>query len=148
MATNDESITKEIYGIIGAKLQLPGETELPFTYLSLVTNYNGVDVNQREEYIEVNASNNIDLLLTSCGWNDSVKRLTPDKPLTPMPEDSVSKIFVTTHNKIEGSAVHEDLEKKIGFSYHCLFGELMCAYVTYRPDIGYSICCLNYTLTF
>ena len=37
----------------------------------------------------------------------------------------------------------EDLEKKMGFSYRCLLGELMYAYVTCRPDIGYSICCLS-----
>ena len=58
-----------------------------------------------------------------------------------MPADSVSNVFVTTHNTIEGSAAHENLEKKIGFSYRCLLGDLMYAYVTCRPDIGYSICC-------
>ena len=55
IATNDESLAKEIYNIIGKKLQLPGESDLPFTYLGLINDYNGVDVDQRKEYIEVNA---------------------------------------------------------------------------------------------
>ena len=117
IAVDDESIAKEIYNIIGAKLQLPGETEPPFTYLGLITDYNGVGVTQRREYIELNATEYIDRVITSHGWDGGVKSLTPDKPLAPMPEDSVSKVFVTTHNTIEGSAAHEDLEKKMGFSY-------------------------------
>ena len=108
----------------------------------MINDYKGVDINQRKKYIEVNASSYIDQVLTSHGWNDSVKPLTPDKPLAPMPEDPVSKVFVTTHNTIEGSADREDCEKKMGFSYCCRLGELMYAYVTCRPDIGYSICCL------
>ena len=45
IAVHDESITKKIYSIIGAKLQFPGKTDPPFTYLGLISDYNGVDVN-------------------------------------------------------------------------------------------------------
>ena len=109
----------------------------------MINDYNGVDVNQQKEYIEITASNYIDLVFTSHGWNDTVKTLAPVKPLAPMPEDSVFKVFVTTHNIIEGSAAHKDLEKKMGFSYRCRLGELLYAFVTYYPDIGYCICCLS-----
>ena len=74
---------------------------------------------------------------------DTVKSLIPDKLLASMPEDFIYKVYVTTHNTIEGSACHKDLEKKMGFSYHRLLGELMYAYVTCCPDIGYSICCFS-----
>ena len=67
IAVDDESIAKEIYSIIGAKLQLPGETDPPFTYLGLINDYNGVDIDQRKEYIEVNASSYIDRVITSHG---------------------------------------------------------------------------------
>ena len=102
LATHDESITKEIYGIIGTKLQLPGETDPPFTYLGLINNYNGVDINQQREYIEVTATNYIDRVITSHGWNDTVKRLTPDEPLALMPEDSVlrSLLILTIQWKV------------------------------------------------
>ena len=88
LTTNEESTAKNIYGIIRAKLQLPGETEPPFTFLGLVIDFNGVDVNQQKEYIEVNAFDYINQILTSHGWIDSVKRLIPDKPLVPMLEYS------------------------------------------------------------
>ena len=66
-----------------------------------------------------------------------------DNPLAPMPEDSISKVFVPTHNTIEGSAAHKDLKKKMGFSYCCLFGKLLYAYVTCCSDIGHYICYLS-----
>ena len=45
LSTNDESIAKEFYKIIGDKLQLPDEPDPPFTYLGLINDYNGVGVN-------------------------------------------------------------------------------------------------------
>ena len=36
----------------------------------------------------------------------------------------------------EGTSEHAILEKKLGFSYRSVLGELMYAYVTCRPDIG------------
>ena len=43
----------------------------------------------------------------------------------------------------EGLVAHKILENKIGFAYWILLGELMCAYITCRPDIGYSITTLS-----
>ena len=84
----------------------------------MITDYNGVDVNKRREYIEINASYTyIDQILTSHGWNDTFKQTTPDKPLLSMTEDSIDKILYTCHNTIEGSAANKDLEKKIVFSH-------------------------------
>ena len=81
----------------------------------MINDYNGVDANQRRCYTKITAVNYIDRVVTFHGWNDTVKSLTPDKPLALMREDSVS-VFVTTHNTIEGSAAHEDLEEKMGSS--------------------------------
>ena len=39
----------------------------------------------------------------------------------------------------EGVAAHKVLEDKTGFAYQTLLGELMYAYITCQPDIGYSI---------
>ena len=47
LITNDKCIAKEIYKIIGKKLQLPGKPSEPiFTYLGLIDDYKSVDVNQ------------------------------------------------------------------------------------------------------
>ena len=44
---------------------------------------------------------------------------------------------------LEGSVDHTILEKNNGFGYRTLLGELMYAYITYRPDIGYAITSLS-----
>ncbi|OEU20201.1 hypothetical protein FRACYDRAFT_236271 [Fragilariopsis cylindrus CCMP1102] len=86
--------------------------EPTFTYLGLINDYNGVDVNQCKEYIEINASNYIDRDFTLHGLNDGFKLPTPDKPLSPMPYDSIAKVFDTSNSTVEGSAANKDLEKK------------------------------------
>ena len=43
----------------------------------------------------------------------------------------------------KGSAEHHQLEDKYGFAYRTLLGELMYAYVTCRPDIGYAVITLS-----
>ena len=145
--THDESIAKEIYSIIGAKLQLPGKIDPLFTHLELINDYNGAIINQQRKYIKTTATNHIDWVVTSHGWNDTVKSLNPDKPLAPMSEHSLYKVFVTTHNTIEGSATHKNLEKKMCFNYLCLLVEMMYAYVTCCSDIVCSICCLSKSST-
>ena len=61
-----------------------------------------------------------------------------------MPDDSMAKVFGTSNSTVEGSAANKDLEKKAAeFSYCSLLGELMYAYATCCPDIGYFICCLR-----
>lgn len=39
----------------------------------------------------------------------------------------------------EGTIDHQAIESKFGFSYHILRGEIMFAYMTCRPDIGYAV---------
>ena len=43
----------------------------------------------------------------------------------------------------EGAAEYVILEKKVGFSYRSVLGELMYAYMTCYPDIGYAVTILS-----
>ena len=43
----------------------------------------------------------------------------------------------------EGSPAHKALELKMAFTYCTLLGELMYAYITCCPDIGYAITTLS-----
>jgi len=43
----------------------------------------------------------------------------------------------------EGSAEHAELTRKHGYSYRTLLGELLYAYVSCRPDVGYSTITLS-----
>ena len=58
-----------------------------------------------------------------------------------MPPDAIS--FLYTDSPAEDSDEHAALVDKWKFSYRSLLGELMYAYVTCRPDIGYAITTLS-----
>jgi hypothetical protein len=45
----------------------------------------------------------------------------------------------STVGPAKSTSEHATLETKMGFSYQSLLGELLFAYVTARPDIGYAI---------
>ena len=66
----------------------------------------------------------------------------PLRPTAPLPIDAVSKIY-TEPGPAEHTHEHAELESKFGFSYRSLLGELMYAYVTCRPDIGYAVVALS-----
>ena len=57
--TDDEGIAKEIFIIIGSKLQLENEDEPPFAYLSPTVDFNGVDIDQRKTHIMISCVNYI-----------------------------------------------------------------------------------------
>ena len=62
--------------------------------------------------------------------------------MVPIPSDSIEKMYKETGPK-EGVAAHKLLEDKMGFAYWTLLGELMYAYITCRPDIGYFVTTLS-----
>ena len=134
----NEDTAKKIYDTIGQKLQLPLE------YFGLIKDFNGIDVDQTQEYIQINCSDYIDRVLTSRNWQDMHDTGT----LAPLPEDSVTKMYAEVIGKSgsgprEGTSEHAILEKKIGFSYQSVLGELMYVYVTCQPDIGYAVTTLS-----
>ena len=57
--TDEESIVKQIFTIIGLKLQLENEDESPFTYLRPTVDFNGVDIDQRKTHIMISCVNYI-----------------------------------------------------------------------------------------
>ena len=89
------------------------------------------------EYIEINCLDYIDRVLKLHNWQD----MHDTGPIAPLPEDSVTKMYAEVLGESgggphEGTSEHAILEKKLGFSYRSVLGELMYAYVTCRPDIG------------
>ena len=55
-----ETVAKKIYDHIGHKLQLGGEKVPPFKYLGPANDYNGVDINQTKQHIEIACPGYID----------------------------------------------------------------------------------------
>ena len=59
-----------------------------------------------------------------------------------MASDAINQIYLKA-GPPEGTPEHTKLAQKYGFSYRTLLGELMYAYVTCRPDIGYAVVTLS-----
>ena len=62
--------------------------------------------------------------------------------MVPIPSVSIERMYKETGPK-EGVNAHKILENKMGFAFRTLLGELMYAYITCRPDIGYSVTTLS-----
>ena len=108
-----EATAKKIYDIIGQKLQLPLEDELPFEYFGLIIDFNGIGVNQTQEYIQINCPGFIDRVLTFKGWQG----MPNTGLLVSLPEDTVTKMYDEVIGKSggglqEGTSKHDIFEKK------------------------------------
>lgn len=143
LAAPSEDIAKAVYDAIGQALQLPTETSAPFTHLGLIDDFNGVDVRQYADRTVLSCANYIDRVLRTHGWSTaSPHEINNMSNSTPLPTDAIPQLYATT-GPTEGTKEHHDLSTKFGFSYRALLGELLYAYVTCRPDIGYSIITLS-----
>ena len=102
--------------MICSRLRLLNETEDPFTYLGLITDFNDIDVEQSQEYIRIACGNYIDRIYTSHGWDKDVSMNPSSKPIAPLPMDTLHTIG-TQAGPAEGTSKHQALEDKKGFSY-------------------------------
>lgn len=146
LACRYESTSVDLYNQIGLALQRPVEKEknfIPFTQLGVVNDFNGIDIHQCKDYIEISSESYIDRLLKTHGWDTpSNKSKDPQRPLTPIPPTGIDAMF-TQIGPLEHTVEHAVLEKSNNFKYRTLLGELMYAYVTCRPDIGYGVTTLS-----
>ena len=114
--------------------------------MGLVRDYNGVDIEQYSDAISISAEAYIERLLKTHGWDKPSSKETgsnqPGKPTAPLPTDCLHSMY-SEQGPREGTIEHTVLEKKHKFSYRTLLGELMYAYITARPDIGYAITTLS-----
>ena len=141
LACPAETIACDIYGKIGKRLQLPSESEPPFKYLGELHDFNGLDVHQHDDCIKLSCEKYIDRVLTTHGWaTPSLPQ--SSKPTIPIPTDAVTTLY-QHHGPAEGTSEHMALVAKYGFAYRTLLGELLYAYVTCRPDIGYATITLS-----
>ena len=74
IACTDENMAKNITNIIGTKIRFETEkdrSEIPIEFLGMVDDYNGVDINQTDRFVEMSAKRYISQFLTSHGWNEA-----------------------------------------------------------------------------
>ena len=111
--------------------------------LGLVNDYNGVQVEQSSTLVSISAAKYIDRVLKTHGWNNpSPHEATSEYKAIPFSPEVVPSLY-QEQGPLEDTQEHADLADKQGFSYRSLLGELMYAYVTCRPDIGYHVTTLS-----
>ena len=105
--------------------------------LGLLKRYNGVDIDQTQDYIKIYTRTYIDKILLGHKWFD------PDKPLhhKPLPmkseSDYINNIESSTPPTTEADKIN--LQHEMGFNYRQGIGELLYAMVTCRVDIAFPV---------
>ena len=142
LACTNEALANSIYDTIGKKLQLPKEDKPPFSKMGLITDFNGIDVTQTDSYIKISCATYIDRLVTTHGWKEDKRIKEISKTIAPLSTEALKQVY-EQKGPLEETSEHKALETKSGFLYRTLLGEMMYAYVTCRPDIGYAITLLS-----
>jgi hypothetical protein len=83
-----------------------------------VTNsFNGIDIDQRREYVKVSCRSYLARMLKGHGWDkSSLTEKSDSKPIEPLAASTAEELS-TLVGPAEGSTEHRTLEQEIGFSY-------------------------------
>ena len=106
-------------------------------HLGLITRYNGVDVEQRREYIKIHSTTYIDKLISQHKWLQNDTEHSHSFPLPMNPDNKYQHRLETATPMTKQQKA--DLEQTLQFTYRQGVGELIYAMITSRPDISYAI---------
>ena len=125
------ALGQQLIAAIGTHVQLAGN--------SLLTKFNGVQVEQSSNYIRLHCSNYIDRLIERHGWTTPSSTTPSSFDVREPMNQHVAKQIDVDLGPPEHSPEGLSLAKSSGFSYRVLLGELMYAYAVSRPDIGFAL---------
>ena len=60
LSCSNESVSADIYNQIGGTLQITCESDKPFAFIGLVTDFSGIDIEKYRDYIKISCHNYID----------------------------------------------------------------------------------------
>lgn len=120
----DENMAKNIRNIIGTKIRFETEKnrgEVPIEFLGMVDDYNGVDINQTDQLVEMSAKRYNGQFLTSHGWNETSNeensyKMKSKRSISPLPTDCIKQLFNDV-GLCENTPEFHALERTSGFSY-------------------------------
>ena len=81
---------------MGEYLQIPGESDKPFSYLGIVTDFNGIDIEKSRDSIQIYCHNYIYRVMIYHQWNEEKSKVPAKTPST-IPPDSLKQLF--SHSK-------------------------------------------------
>ena len=103
----------------------------------IAKHYNGIEIDQRREYIAMNVAIYLTKIMENHGWENM--KFSSSKPTAPISEQLAKEIMKAGKGFLINSPEGQALEAKMGFGYRCLLGELIFACVVCRLDIAYAL---------
>jgi hypothetical protein len=104
----------------------------------ITSRYNGLDVHQTSHYIKISCEVYLRRILQTHGWETPNARESDRHDCTPLSPDAVSSLALLS-GPDETHPAHAALERRLGFGYRQVLGELTYAYVICRLDIGFAV---------
>ena len=126
----DSSETAEqIWKLIDAEMSAPLKRE------GLLCRFNGIDIHQTQDYIQVHCNTYISKILKNKTFDLTI---TTNKPTPMSPDNEIIRLLDTSSGPTNEADRHK-LEEEMGFKYRAATGELLFAMVTCRPDISNAV---------
>jgi hypothetical protein len=101
----------------------------------LAKHYNGLEVVQTRDYVHIHVGPYLDKILDGHGWNMAGKG--ESRLIEPIHPSAVKELETAVGPECPKAAAK--LAADAGFKYRTCIGEIIFAYVTFRPDIGYGV---------
>ena len=119
--------------------ELDKHLKSPLKRLDKLTNFNGIELDQTQNYIKVYCSRYMNKILEGHGWLHNSHSSTRT-PMTSDPETIQQLAHSSGLIDVQKAA---SLQKEMGFKYCQCIGKLMFAVVTCRPDILFAVIYLS-----
>lgn len=131
--TNTESIRKLVAIICSEdKIDLRDE--------GMLESFNGIDVQQTQQYIQITCESYIDKFLTHYGWSSAAVHESSEKPIEPIALSTIPQLFADYDaNANVGADALSEFEIAAGFAYRSVLGAVIYIYVVARIDIGFAV---------
>jgi hypothetical protein len=104
----------------------------------IFSRYNGLDVHQTSHYIKLSCEVYLRRILQTHGWETPAARESDRPDCVPLSPDTMSSLALLSGPE-ETHPDHAALERRLGFGYRQVLGELTYAYVICRLDIGFAV---------
>ncbi len=129
LGCDTEETAERIWKLIDSKMSAPLKRE------GLLLRFNGIDVEQTNEYIRIHCNTYISKILKTKPFDLTI---TSNKPV-PMTSDP--EVIRTIDSSVgpQTEKERQKLEREMGFKYRAATGELLFAMVTCRPDISNAV---------
>jgi hypothetical protein len=106
----------------------------------ILESFNGVDVKQTRDYIQITCESYIDKFLRHYGWSAASANESSEKPIEPLTLSTIPQLFTDYEaNANADTNTLLEFETTADFAYRSVLGAVIYIYVVARVDIGFAV---------